>query len=269
MQNISRVRIFLLIILASGVISGISLKSYYLEILHDLPEFGNSVIYDQNGSYENGLFKMKIIFQIQESKQIRFNTFCLDSILVFFPDFAFKSKFFIPFIKFPFLIFIAVDRKKILENKRRFEIYTLIKENPGMYFSEISRETNFKKGTVEYHLKMMESGGIIKPFSENGKLYYFIKNSQYSKEEKQLILILRDETLKKVIMEIYKNPKNNNKKIAETIGYSESTASKHLKFLKNHGIIESRTQGWYTMYDISDEFHDLLEKYIYPERWER
>ena len=155
--------------------------------------------------------------------------------------------------------------KDIYENQVRFEIYKIIKENPGIYFNEIIRKGALKKGTVEYHLKIMESGRVISSICENGRHHYVIGDSSYSKDEKELFLILQNGNLKKIITEIYKNPEIYNKKIAENTGCSESTTSKHLGYLREKGIVESQTRGWFTMYNIGDDFYNLIEKHVYSE----
>ncbi|ADN36355.1 conserved hypothetical protein [Methanolacinia petrolearia DSM 11571] len=194
-----------------------------------------------------------------------FYSSCYSKILEDQPGLVATSRNFMGFNIFPSIIFGSVTRKNILENQIRFEIYKLIDENPGIYFSEILRDGDLKKGTLEYHLKIMESEGTVCSVCESGKHHYFIGDSSYSNEEKELFLIMRDGTLKRIITEVYKNPRINNKKIAENTGYSESTTSKHLGFLKGKGVIESQTKGWFTMYNISDDFYNLFEKHIYSE----
>jgi len=187
----------------------------------------------------------------------------LDLILVVFPALtAVPVESFMPLTFLSILRFREINPDNILKNQKRLGIYNYIKENPGMYFREISRNTGLRKGTAEYHLKMMESEGLIKSCTGKGRLHYFINNPTYSGQEMELISVLRDDSLRAIVTEIYRHPEINNTKIAEITGYSESTTSKHLGFIREVGIIEAYPRGGFTMYHMAAGYGSLLEKYI-------
>jgi predicted transcriptional regulator len=105
----------------------------------------------------------------------------------------------------PYLGYKQIVRKNILDSPTRLKLHNFIKENPGVYFREIIRRTEIKKGTVEYHLGMMKTEEMIATYKTNGKKRYFLNNSTYKEEEQTVIAALKNDIHRRIILEILNN----------------------------------------------------------------
>ncbi len=162
----------------------------------------------------------------------------------------------------PYLGYKKIVRKNILDNPARLKIYNFIKENPGVYFREIIKRTEIKKGTVEYHLGMMKAEYMIESYKTNAKDRYFLNHSSYKKEDQIVIAALKSDAHRRIILEILNNQSINHKTLAEKIGVSGPTITQHIKHLKEKGIVKAETKGWYTTYSIDSNYFDLLQRHI-------
>ncbi|MBZ0177431.1 MAG: winged helix-turn-helix transcriptional regulator [Candidatus Methanoperedens sp.] len=170
---------------------------------------------------------------------------------------------FFPIRLFPILCgYKRLNSSNILENMNREKLYGFIKSFPGSYFSEIIKETGLNKGSVEYHLKTMETKEIIESYKTNGKLRYFLNHSTYNKEERTVISALKNDTHRRIILGILGNQNINHKTLAEGIGVSSPTLTQHIKHLKEQGIVKADTNGRYTIYSINSNYFDSLQEYL-------
>lgn len=184
-------------------------------------------------------------------------------ILLVFPQLtAIPLETLVPIKIFSYLGYKKVVRENILDNPIRLKIYNFIKEHPGVYFREIVKRTELKKGTVEYHLKLMKMKKMIESNKTSGKDWYFLNASTYRKEEQIAIAALKNEAHRRIILEILDNQGINHKTLAERTGVSSSTITQHIKHLKEQGIVKAETEGRYTIYSIDSNYFDPLQKYM-------
>lgn len=155
-----------------------------------------------------------------------------------------------------------IGRSNVLENMTRDKLYGFIKSFPGTYFNKIIKETELNKGTVEYHLGMMEAQDLIVSYKANGKIRYFLNQSSYKKEDQTVIAALKNDVYRRIILEILNNQSINHKTLSEKIGVSAPTITHHIKRLKEKGIVKAETKGWYTIYSIDSNCFDSLKKYM-------
>ncbi|MFZ3382771.1 MAG: winged helix-turn-helix transcriptional regulator [Candidatus Methanoperedens sp.] len=170
---------------------------------------------------------------------------------------------FFPIRLFPILGgYKRLNSSNILENMNREKLYGFIKSFPGSYFNEIIKETGLNKGSVEYHLKTMETEKMIESYKTNGKLHYFLNHSSYKEEEQIVIASLKNDVHRRIILEILNNPSINHKTLAEKIGLSGPTITQHIKYLKEKGIVKVEIKGRYTTYYIDSNHFDSLHKFM-------
>ena len=101
-----------------------------------------------------------------------------------------------------FFLFGTVSRARsqIDKNDNRNRIYRFIAERPGSTLYEMSGEMKLNKGTIRYHLMILNLNHRIVTFNDDDKFVrYFINSNRYSKEEQLLISMLRRDTIKRVI----------------------------------------------------------------------
>lgn len=133
-----------------------------------------------------------------------------------------------------------VNRSNIMTNSCREKISDIIKSTPGIYFSEIARETGINRGTLRYHLELLEKERVIESRTIKGKVRFFRNDSTYDENEKMMISTLRDDISRKIIDEVSQCRFIDNNSLAEKLGVSASTVSWHVKYMKERGDYYSR-----------------------------
>ncbi len=163
-----------------------------------------------------------------------------------------------------FFLFGTVSRarSRLDKNDNRNRIYRFIAERPGSTLYEMSSETELNKGTIRYHLMILNLNHRIVTFNDDDKFVrYFINSNRYSKEEQLLISMLRRDTIKRVIQLLFLKPGLTNSDISNVIGLVDSGVSRYLNELCDKGIAFRRevTQGRYT-YSLTDDATKSVEK---------
>ncbi len=149
----------------------------------------------------------------------------------------------------------------LFDNSSRYMIYTYIENNHGTYFSEIVENTGLNRGTVQYHLQILETKNKIDAYEDGGKIRYFLNNSKYSDEEKKVLMTLQNITNQRIISEILNGKFNNNATLAQEIGISKGTVSWHVKNLKETGLIKETKTGRSIIYKINTSYKTLIKRY--------
>lgn len=160
-----------------------------------------------------------------------------------------------------YLGYKRICRENVLENPRRLEILNFIKVNPGLHFRELLRKMSVARGTLDYHVKRMESDGLLKTIPERGRIHYFTADSQYSTEEETLIIAMENDSLRRIVVQIYQNQGARTDELAERSGFSKATVYLHVKHLENLGIVRSERVGRYVWYTLTDNYAHVLMKY--------
>ena len=135
--------------------------------------------------------------------------------------------------------FKRILRSNALENKNRLSMYDFIKENPGIYFRELISESKINKGTVEYHLKILEMAGLITSLRNKGYKRYFLNDPTFSSREHAVLSALRENTPRKILETLLKNPGLSHREIANASGTSRSAVAWHMKTMEKNGIVKS------------------------------
>lgn len=165
--------------------------------------------------------------------------------------------------KFIFLIlgFKITGYTSVLDNPSRKDIYVYIKANPGAYFSDIVKSTGLNRGTVQYHIKILEMQNKIEAYEDRGKTKYFQNSSTYNEKEKKFLATFQNVTNQRIILGILDGKYNTNLTLAQEIGISKGTISWYVKNLKEIGLIKETKKGRSVIYKINATYKNLIEKY--------
>jgi len=153
------------------------------------------------------------------------------------------------------------DEALFLDTRQR--IFNLIEQNPGLHFREIQRRTNLAVGSLQYHLDYLVKKNLIK-IEKRGKFTrYYTSGGPQLGESQATMSLLRQESLRKIVIFLLTNRRVNNTKIADALGLSPSTVSWHLEKLTTAGIIEKKRKGRKIFYKLvnPDEAANLLRIY--------
>jgi predicted transcriptional regulator len=138
-----------------------------------------------------------------------------------------------------------------LEQPTRLEIYTYIKENPGVHFRGICDTLGLSVGVVQYHLSVLEHSGLIARSTDGQNKRYF-ENNVFTKTDVQLISLMRHETTAKILTILAKNGSSFHKDIANCLGVSSQDLSWHMNQLKKTGFINSEKAGINVKYNLNN-----------------
>lgn len=145
----------------------------------------------------------------------------------------------------------------------RNKIYRAISKSPGLHFRELQRRTKIATGSLQYHLDFLMRRHLIKA-EKSGKFvrYYSTRGMQLSDQE-QTIGLLRQSSLRKIILFLLTKKRANNEKIAAAVGLSPSTVSWHMTKLLQGNLVERRRVGRKTFFYIvdADRIAKLLTSY--------
>tara|TARA_Y100000310_G_scaffold345252_1_gene463141 strand:- start:7836 stop:8372 length:537 start_codon:yes stop_codon:yes gene_type:complete len=137
----------------------------------------------------------------------------------------------------------------------RDKIYQEITNNPGLHFRELQRRTDLATGSLQYHIDYLERRHFVRSVKQ-GKFvrYYSMRGEQFGEDE-TLMNLLRQESLRKIVLFLLTRKSATNFTIASAVDLSPSTVSWHMKKLSDNGVVEVRKR--------------LRKKYFYladPER---
>lgn len=179
----------------------------------------------------------------------------------------------IPFIAFPAeLIFAAsiclffgfriIARQNIFDSAVRNQIYTCIRNNPGISFMAIARDTEIKPGTLRYHLALLRMTGKITLLESYGHIRYFENSGKYPEVEQKILKYLKKPTERTIFGLILKNPGVSRKDLEEQLGISGSTVTWHMNRLAEDGLITVDKVGKSSRYVIEPEALQYVRKYM-------
>jgi predicted transcriptional regulator len=155
---------------------------------------------------------------------------------------------------------LSNKKEKILELESRKRVYEIVKKNSGCHFREIERRSKIPHGTLKYHLHFLVKHNLLIEKKENNNLRYFPRET----EIKNLILlgILRQATLRKIILFVLISENCNHEDITNFIKLSSSTTSWHINKLLRAGIIASQKDGRKTKYKILTDKNEIIKLLI-------
>lgn len=145
------------------------------------------------------------------------------------------------------MIVIASD---FLELDVRKRIYECVKKSPGIHFREIQRRAGIATGSADYHLHFLCRHGLLRAEREGIFLRYYVTDTTYDRQEKELLNILHHEPFRHVLIYLIENKKANALRIAEDLGFAPSNLSWYLKYLLEKGAIKHTKKGRFRFYSI-------------------
>lgn len=159
-----------------------------------------------------------------------------------------------------YLGYKRISGRNVLDQGVRSKIYDHIKENPGVHYSAIADETGINRGTLRYHLKMLQMHDNVCVFHGTGYARYFENNMKFNEYNQKVLHHLRNGTSKKILEELVENPDVSRKDIADAVGVSGPSVSWYMKHLCEDGIMSISREGRYARYHLNGEVAEFLRK---------
>jgi len=149
-------------------------------------------------------------------------------------------------------------------NETRQQVYEIIEKNPGIYMSKIAEILNVRVSLVEYHVQQMEKTKEINGVRDRGyHRRYYTQKSSISFEERQILSILQQETLLKIILFLLQHQNAKHKDILKNFDITPSTMSYYLNKLVDSGILEIPSYTKDRGYTIKnkDQIIEILKRF--------
>ncbi len=160
------------------------------------------------------------------------------------------------------------DEVNTADNKQRVNDY--IARYPGSHLRKISKELSLAMGNLQYHVNLLEKGGLINSRRMNfRKVYYAV--SIFGERHKAILAVLRQETPREIILYLIENPGATQTDISAHLGFAPSSVSWHMSRLIDIDLIRSHKDGRFIKYDIVGDVKEITAflKSYYPRIWEK
>jgi len=146
---------------------------------------------------------------------------------------------------------VKLARDAVLELEARRRIYDAVVQSPGLHFRELQRRMGSAYGALQYHIEFLVRHGLI--VEEKGREYsrYFPANFRNIRE-RELMSLLRQESIRRVLLLLLENPSSRNKDLVEALGLSASTISWHLGRLLQAGAVVSERKDGEAVFSVSE-----------------
>ncbi|HEX9710815.1 MAG TPA: helix-turn-helix domain-containing protein [Candidatus Thermoplasmatota archaeon] len=144
-----------------------------------------------------------------------------------------------------------------LENRRR--IYGLIREKPGIHLREVVRELEMPYGTAEYHLRVLEAGGLVRAVDEDNYRRYY--EADVALRDRRAIGLMRKRPVRAVVIALIERGELSHHDLAAAAGLKPSTLSYHLARMEGAALLRTRQEGRFTMVSIADPA--LVERLLF------
>ena len=109
------------------------------------------------------------------------------------------------------------ESSKIPETRQK--IYDLILINPGLHLSEIAKRLEMSISLAEYHLVQMTRNNQIQSVKGVGGYYkrFYIQDSEVGINEATILALLRQKTLLKIVLLLWKKPNLRHRELLKTL----------------------------------------------------
>ena len=145
--------------------------------------------------------------------------------------------------------YFTEKEKAILALETRKHIYETIRIYPGIHSRAIERKTQLATGTVKHHLQYLKKHDLIREQQSQHHLRYFPTNVR--QEDQKLLSLLRNTSLRRILLYILTHKHTNQQAIAAFIKLSPQTTSWHLKKLLQEKIITQTKHGREVQYTLA------------------
>jgi len=152
-----------------------------------------------------------------------------------------------------YLGYKRVSRHNVLNQAVRSKIYDHIKENPGAHYSAIADETGINRGTLRYHLEILQICGKVRALHSTGYTRYFENNMKLSEYDQRVLHHLKNDTSKRILEVLVENPDVSRKDLSNVVGVSGPSISWYMKRLCAEGIVSAIKEGRHVRYRLNSE----------------
>ncbi len=140
-------------------------------------------------------------------------------------------------------LFSRLDPQDLLDNPVRRRILELVREEPGISASELSRRVDVSWGTTIYHLNRLEDEHLVTSMREGRHRRFFQNGGTHAPDEREVLATLRNDTTAQVLDTVRSEPGLAQKEIAQRVDMSPSALAWHIKRLHEADLVTKERDG--------------------------
>lgn len=158
-----------------------------------------------------------------------------------------------------------VTNENVLDNEARRNIFTYIKENPGVHLRAAATALDLSTTNVLWHLRKLESANLVNSKKFEGyKVFYPSEGGVESRRRAIASSVLRNPHARAILECIVGNPSVHQREIARGLGVNHGTIRWHLRKLNEAGLILMIKKENQVMYYVSELGNQALAGWVRP-----
>ena len=149
--------------------------------------------------------------------------------------------------------FRRITASNVLDHPERCLVFRIIRDNPGIDFSGLSRDSGMNINTLRYHIDTLVYHGKVTVSRGRGIFRYFENHGRYSEFERHALPYTRDQVSKSLLSVIEKFPGVTQNSLADHIGITCPTVRWHMQRFESDRIVRSVREGRNVCYYLTPE----------------
>ena len=123
-----------------------------------------------------------------------------------------------------------------VELENRHLILEAVRKFPGIFLKELGRELDLSHTTVDYHARILENKNLLVS-KRGGRWKFFFLPGDYTNEEREQIMTLRDPSCNRMYNQIVENPGIRRNDIIRELQIGKTTFYETLHELKLKDLV--------------------------------
>jgi len=149
--------------------------------------------------------------------------------------------------------FRRITASNVLDHPERSLIFRIVKDNPGIDFSGLTRESGMNTNTLRYHVDTLVYHGKVTVMRGHGIFRYFENHGRYSEFERRALPYIRNPVLMSILSVIEKCPGITQNTLADHIGVTCPTIRWHMQRFESDGMVRAVRDGRNLCYYLTPE----------------
>lgn len=152
-------------------------------------------------------------------------------------------------------LILAVDfneDSRLLNQSTRIEIYSFVKNNPGIHFRGICDNLGLPIGVVQYHLGLLTRAGLLLVHRDRQYKRYF-ETQRFGEIEMKMISILRHKTVRRILAVLSERDSIFHKDLAFKLDISSQALTWQMNRLRKTGLVDAVKEGMKVKYLLNQE----------------
>jgi predicted transcriptional regulator len=152
----------------------------------------------------------------------------------------------------PILLGTGLHDNSALNQTTRIDIYSYVKNNPGVHFRGICQGLALSVGVVQYHLGVLVHAGVLSVYTDGQYKRYFASGS-FDEKDKNLVLLLRHDQSRRILTILSQDGPILHKDLARKLAVSSQALSWQMNKLTSLHLVDAVKDGMSKKYVLNEE----------------